>query len=96
MRHSFVALCDHTNDTASLSGSLQHNTNKSDIEKMKQILSLAIKCELTNRQRECMQMYYIENIKMKDIAQTLCLSPSTVTRHIKAAKSKLQSIAKYY
>ncbi len=96
MRHSLIALNDNDKDIASFSNFLTRDTNRNDIEKMKQILSQAMTCELTNRQRECVQMYYIENIKMKDIASILSLAPSTVTRHIKAAKLKLRTIAKYY
>lgn len=72
------------------------DTNIRDIKKMKQILCEALKSELTERQRQCVTMYYYDDMKMKEIASTLSLSPSTVTRHIKAAQRKLKNVAKYY
>lgn len=63
---------------------------------MKRILSRAIRHELTDRQRQCLTMYYLDGIRMKDIAGTLGLSASTVTRHIAAATRKLRKIADYY
>lgn len=70
-------------------------TNKTDLAKMKQLLNIALKTELTGRQRECLEMYYYKNLKMVEIASLLSVSPSTVTRHIKAAQKKLRNLAKY-
>ena len=41
---------------------------------------VAINEELTERQRELINLYYIEQMSMTEIAQTLDLSPSTVSR----------------
>ena len=65
-------------------------------EKMKKILKRAIQEELTDRQRACLTMFYLKRMKMKDIAEQLELSPSTVSRHISAAVRKLRKIASYY
>jgi RNA polymerase sigma factor (sigma-70 family) len=70
--------------------------NRPELERMRTILSRAIRHELTDRQRECMTLYYLEGMKMKDIARSLCLSKSTVSRHISAATLKLRHIADYY
>ncbi|MBQ2971724.1 MAG: sigma-70 family RNA polymerase sigma factor [Ruminococcus sp.] len=70
-------------------------TNKTDLMKMRQLLNIALKTELTDRQRECLEMYYYKNLKMVEIASLLSVSPSTVTRHIKAAQRKLKNLAKY-
>ncbi len=70
-------------------------TNKTDLAKMRQLLNIALKTELTGRQRECLEMYYYKNLKMVEIASLLSVSPSTVTRHIKAAQKKLRNLAKY-
>ena len=71
-------------------------TNRAERERMKRILFRAIKNELTDRQRDCIVMYYLDGMKMKDIAQALHLSKSTVTRHIQSATRKLRKIASYY
>ena len=75
----------------------QHGcSNRFERERMKQILSRAMRHELTERQRDCLTMYYLEGMKMKDIASVLHLSKSTVTRHIQSATRKLQKVASYY
>ena len=70
--------------------------NRADRERMKRILFRAIRHELTERQRECLLLHYLEGIKMKDIAARLGLSKSTVSRHIGAAERKLRKVASYY
>lgn len=70
--------------------------NRGEIERMKRILKRAIRHELTDRQRYCITMYYLEGLKMTEIARSLNLSKSTVSRHISAATRKLRNIASYY
>ena len=70
--------------------------NSAERERMKQILHRAIKLELTERQRDCIIMYYIKRMNMNDIATALGLTKSTVSRHIKSGISKLKKVAFYY
>lgn len=63
---------------------------------MKQILFRAIKLELTERQRDCIIMYYVKRMNMNDIASALGLTKSTVSRHIKSGMSRLKKVASYY
>ncbi len=63
---------------------------------MKKILQNAIANELTDKQRYCICEYYLNGRNMKDIADDLCVNPSTVTRHIQGAKRRLKRVAKYY
>lgn len=72
------------------------STNRPERERMKRILTRAIKHGLTERQRVCVTMYYLEGKRMKNIAGELGLSKSTVSRHIKAATFKLRRIASFY
>ncbi len=95
MRHSLISISDLNKDIVAFSAYSDSHTNKNDIVRMKRVLNKAVSSELTDRQRECIVMYYFEDMKMKEIATKLALSPSTVTRHIKAAKAKLKNIAKY-
>lgn len=64
--------------------------------KMKKILSKAITCELTERQRYCLVEFYIHQKKKQDIAKDLSINPATVTRHIQRAVRNLRHIADYY
>lgn len=74
----------------------QGDTNRPERERMKRLLYRAIRYELTERQRRCLSMYYLDGLKMEEIARSLALSKSTVSRHIAAAKTKLRRIAAYY
>lgn len=96
MRHSILSINELNKNIVDFSTYEDSDTNIRDIKKMKQILCEALKSELTERQRQCVTMYYYDDMKMKEIASTLSLSPSTVTRHIKAAQRKLKNVAKYY
>jgi RNA polymerase sigma factor (sigma-70 family) len=70
--------------------------NTAEVNQMKELLKTAIREELTERQRYCLSEYFFEGKKMKAIAQDLNINPSTVTRHIKKAVTKLKHIAKIY
>lgn len=71
-------------------------TNHAERLKMRRILDEAMETELTESQRYCITEYYLGGRKMKDIAVSLSVHPSTVTHHIKSARRKLQHIAGYY
>ncbi|MCC8090549.1 MAG: sigma-70 family RNA polymerase sigma factor [Oscillospiraceae bacterium] len=60
-----------------------------------QLLSLALQEELTERQAQMVRMYYIEQHTMQDIAQTLGVNCSTVSRTLKTARVKLRRCLKY-
>mgnify|MGYP002518751385 FL=1 len=99
MRHDIINISSLNRDILeyeSFSISANDNTNSTDRAKRRDILHRAILSELTLRQRDCVTMYYYENMKMKDIADTLSLSKSMVSRHIKAAQTKLKNVARYY
>ena len=69
--------------------------NSADILRMKRLLREAVKNSLTDRQKLCI-LAYCSGKKQKEIAAELGLSPSTVNRHIMAAKRRLRNIAQYY
>lgn len=96
MRHERIYLDDRNTQLVSYYLNAHGSDNRAQIERMKKILTRAIRCELTDRQRDCLTMYYLEGMKMKDIARSLCLSESTVSRHISTATRKLRRIAAYY
>ena len=60
---------------------------------MKHILKSAMVCCLTDRQRHCMEDYYIKRKSAKEIGSELGISDSGVYKHLNAAKKKLQSFA---
>ena len=96
MRRERMFLDDNNSDIIAYSLYQQGSSNRLERERMKHILTRAIRRELTDRQRDCITMYYLEGMKMKDIATAMHLSRSTVTRHIQSVTRKLQRIASYY
>lgn len=58
-------------------------------------MSIATRDELTPRQREMVELYYIEQMPMKEIAEILAVDISTVSRTIKRAKQRLHRCLKY-
>lgn len=97
MPRNFLKNDEHNFDRAALLAYFEKDSTNIDKRmKMRGILNRALQEELTENQRFCILEYYIHGRKMKDIAKTLSVNPSTVTRHIKRAKARLQHIAKYY
>ncbi len=96
MRHDRVRIKQSNEELIAYRLYHSGGTNKSEIARMKKILQRAIRHELTGRQRDCLTMYYFGGMTMREIAHRLGLSPSTVTRHIKAAQARLRKVASYY
>ncbi len=96
MRHRVINFTDRNKDLIAMQCFNTRGTNKKTIEKMKSVLYTAIEFELTDRQKDCLIKYYVEGKKMKQIASELNVTPSTVTRHIKAAKSRLNHLVNYF
>ena len=55
----------------------------------------AIDSELTCRQKQLVHMYYIEQMRMQDIADELGLHISSVSRTIKRGREKLKKSLRY-
>ncbi len=66
--------------------------NMERLKHMKKLVSKAVRVSLTERQRVCLTMYYIDEMKLSDIADKLELDKSTVSRHITSARRKLKQL----
>ncbi len=64
-------------------------------KQMEKILKIAIRNDLTKRQRTCIELYYHKNMKVSDIAEQLKIRPTTVYKHLKMARRVLQRAAEY-
>lgn len=96
MRHKKISLTDKAAGRIPVYDVDYSEDNKSDIERMKKVLKLALLNELTERQRYCIYERYFNNKKVKTIASELSLNPSTISRHIKSAEKRLKKIADCY
>lgn len=58
-------------------------------------MASALEEELTPRQRQMVHMYYIDQMLMRDIADTLGVNVSTVSRTIARGRKRLQRCLRY-
>ena len=69
--------------------------NKQARQRMQRALQHAVQNELTQRQRDCLKLYYYENKSVVEIAEYYQLNRSTVSRHLQAAKKRLHRVLQY-
>ena len=69
--------------------------NCTDTKKLRAMLDSAMIATLTDKQRCIVTMFYFENMSVTQIAYTLKLNKSTVSRHLSKSKEKLKSYIKY-
>ncbi len=92
MRTKVYSLDTQMEDLYLQSLSAQREDNSRDIEKMKGMLRTAMDSMLTDKQKQCITMYYFEHRNMREIADTIGVNKSTVSRHIKAASENLKKL----
>lgn len=69
--------------------------NQALMKKAALVIADAITTELTPRQRDCIEMYFYQNLKEREIGDILGIDKSTVSRHIKRGKARLFKCVKY-
>ena len=69
------------------------NSNEKDIERMRSIVEKLIPTALTERQQECIHLFFTEGLTIQDISKKLKISPTTASRCVKASINKLQKKA---
>lgn len=67
----------------------------SEINGMAGAVRRALESELTGRQKQLIYMYYIEQMRMQDIADELGLHISTVSRTLKRGRERLKRSLRY-
>lgn len=63
-----------------------------DRERMAATLKAIIREELTDRQRACLEMRYLQGMKVCDIAAALGVKPPTVSKHLKKARARISRV----
>lgn len=69
--------------------------NKQQRERMKHIIKLAFENELTDRQRDCINMKFFGGMKVVEIARELEISAATVYKHIRKGIAAMKHCAIY-
>lgn len=67
-------------------------SNTKLINNLKNILKCAIKNELTEKQKNILQLYYYDEYNMEQIAQKYSVNKSTICRHIHNAMKKNRTL----
>ena len=70
-------------------------TNDDQLDRLRRNLRRARELELTPRQREMLNMYYDQGMKMSQIARRLHVNPSTVSRTLRRARDRLHRCLSY-
>lgn len=71
------------------------NTNSELLTRLRQNLRRARQQELTPRQQQVLTLYYDQGMNITQIAQTLGVNCSTVSRTIRRAKQRLYRCLRY-
>ncbi len=87
-----------TESLVSFSNYRSKNNEREDTNHKKMIYSLKkiIVGELTPKQQKCIWLYYGERKKMKDIACEMGIGISSVSRHLKRARMRIEKTMNYY
>ena len=64
--------------------------NRRQLLQMRCLLREGVSRCLTPRQRQVVELYYYKQLNMTEIAGQLGVNPSTVSRHLKAARGRLK------
>ncbi len=59
------------------------------------VLREAIETELTEKQRQCVKLYFFDGLKEREIGELMGVNKSTVSRHISKGKQRLRRCVKY-
>lgn len=64
-------------------------------EKMKEAVLKAMENELSDKQRQTLELYYFKEMTMQEIADELGVCRSTVSRSLSRARSRISRCVKY-
>ena len=73
----------------------EENTNADTMKTLRENVLIAIRQELTGKQREYIQLYYAEGLNMSQIGERVGVDKSTVSRTIKRGEARLRRCLRY-
>lgn len=76
-------------------GLSEENTNAATLNTLKRNLTMALRQEVTQRQLECIRLYYAEGLNMGQIGRRLGVDRSTVSRNLKRGESNLRRCLRF-
>lgn len=70
--------------------------NHNEREQMLRTLVSVMKGELTQRQQDCVRLYYFEGMKMHQIAAEFGVQTPAISRNLKRARTRMQTVLQYH
>ena len=70
-------------------------SNSEQMGRLRRNVMLALREDVTPRQRECMELYYHKRLNMRQIAELIGVDKSTVSRTIKRGERRLCRCLRY-
>lgn len=100
MRTKFLSLEDARDflfgsDPSPESNPLSHPRKYSGEKVAKAVFRIAIEQDLTDRQRECVMLYYVQGLTMDQVGERLGITKSVVYRHLERARTRLERALVY-
>ena len=71
------------------------STNEQRLNIVREALPKVIENRLTERQKECVRLYYFENKNMEQTATALGIERSSVSRTLKRARQRIKTSLEY-
>lgn len=69
--------------------------NTRQLDRLRENLARALRQDVTDRQRQYLQLYYDQGLNMPQIARRLGVNKSTVSRTIKRGEARLRRCLRY-
>ena len=69
--------------------------NEEQLEAVQEKLAQALREDVTPRQLELLYLHYVKGLRMREIADSLGLDPSTVSRTVKRGEERLRRCLRY-
>lgn len=71
-------------------GGEKAGSNRGDLEAAQRLLELGIRTQLTDRQQECVRLYYFEGLTLEQVGEQVGIAPSGVWKHLHRARERLR------
>lgn len=96
MRKKRLSLDQFTEGLAGIQQYLrQGESADAEYRRILRTLHRAMEGELTDRQRQCVQLCFFDGLTARQAAKELCIHESTVSRHLKKARQRLGRVLRY-
>ena len=69
--------------------------NSEQMERLRHNVTVALREDVTPRQRECMLLYYEKQLNMRQLGELMGIDKSTVSRTIKRGETRLRRCLRY-